>query len=202
MYICLKCTQFLKINADNSLSVNRQYIHSVLEYTSPAWAPTLQQLITTPYKPYRTMLNESSLAAHKVHKQTSYIKKYRYLHLRCFHMKILSNKSCYSIGLLSCESTIFFPYKEVSHFKTFYWSRHVSVASSLKGGGRIHCSAHCTLYSWSLFHVVQNHSPAVQLTCCRLADLRSFWASLTLRNIKVIIVTSTIGTSLLLCPTS
>ena len=57
-------------------------------------------------------------------------------------MKILSNKSFYSIGLMSCESidkpylNNFLPYKEVSHFKTFHWSRHVSVASSLKGGGK------------------------------------------------------------------
>ena len=50
-----------------------------------------------------------------------------------------SNYSCYFIGLLSCESivkpilAISQPYKEVSYFETFYWSRHVSVASSLKG---------------------------------------------------------------------
>ena len=43
---------------------------------------TLQQLITTPYKLNRTMLNESSLAAHKVHQQTTYITKYRYLHYK------------------------------------------------------------------------------------------------------------------------
>ena len=39
---------------------------------------------------------------------------------------------------------ILLPYKVVSYFKTFHWSRNVSVASSLKGV-RIHCSAHCTL---------------------------------------------------------
>ena len=50
------------------------------------------------------------------------------------------NNSCYFIGLLSCESlvkpmlAILLPYKEVSYFKTFYWSQHVSVASSLKWG--------------------------------------------------------------------
>ena len=73
-----------------------------------------------------------------------------------------SYQDSYSIGLLSCESIAkpyldnFLPYKDVSHFKTFHWSRHVSVASSLKGG-KIHCSAHYTLYSLSLFHVGQNH---------------------------------------------
>ena len=50
------------------------------------------------------------------------------------------NSTCYFIGLLSCDSldkpilAISQPYKEVSYFETFYWSRLVSVASSLKGG--------------------------------------------------------------------
>ena len=63
---------------------------------------------------------------------------------RFFAMPIhesFSNNSCYFIGLLSCESivkpilAISLPYKEVSYFETFYWSRHIFVTSSLKGGG-------------------------------------------------------------------
>ena len=51
-----------------------------------------------------------------------------------------SNNSCYFIGLLSCKSivkpilAISQLYKEVFYFETFYWSRHVFVTSSLKGG--------------------------------------------------------------------
>ena len=50
--------------------IYEQYIHLVLEYASPAWAL------------YRTMLYKSSVAANKIHQQTTYITKHRYSHYK------------------------------------------------------------------------------------------------------------------------
>ena len=73
--------------------------------------------------------------------------------------------------------------KKLSCSVTFYWSRHVSVASSLKGGEFIapptvpYIAGHCSFG-------VEPFLPLSVDLLLLLADLGYFWTSLTLRNIK------------------
>ena len=110
--------------------------------------------------------------------------------LHCSQLKTLSRKSCYSIGLLSCES-IAKPY--LDHVATLYGSgcvlRHfIGSGTSLSllcwsGGGKFITPPIVPYIAGSCSMRARTISPAIQLTCCWLltiepSELALYWRTL------------------------